>query len=314
MQIQTICPKKWLSHQLGETLSFSCSDYFLLKDNYFDIGVAYYQNNQLIKKVYFPLSEGFHDFKKSFILAEIIEKKDCFFIRFKTKENIEIKKVSKDLLYSSLAQNSRFYTAFCVEEEFLDHPWHQTHLNAFSLLYLGKEAPKNEKKISQITIIADPAQNLENAYQEGKALYDFLKQWNLPIDIQLYAYSLKPSFLEEILRQSQVVHFCGHISEKGLCLGKDYYSFTQGNHKLPPFLFLNGCQLPRKELQAMIYRDVANCLYQTTPIEDHAIPIEKIQYFYLGLLLGYRIGDCARKTIDFQKTRLYGWMTNRYGF
>jgi hypothetical protein len=212
----------------------------------------------------------------------------------------------------SLQQHLKFYTTFSVEETNLNMDFEKITPQAFSLLHYCHEGLNHQASIQSIIILGDPSQELENAYHEAVALQNFLKPFCKNFSLQLITNPLDNEFLDQKLTESHVIHFCGHIDENGLKIGKKYYHPHFSATPIHSLLYLNACALPNNILVALIKRRIKNLVYNRVKIEDNLKQLDRVQLFYLGLILGYRIGDVARKTLDFKKQRLYGWMTNRY--
>lgn len=312
MKIRNFSSEKVLYFKKTGELPSKDMDYFLAADEFFQVGFGYFNQNRLVKEVYLPLKSS-DPLKESFALTEILEKKEGFLLRNRYQNRVQSLYTSRDELFYHLARSARFYTTLSAEEGLLDLPFENCLKDGFSLLHFCHEALRGGGKIKSLAIVADPGGNLSRSYEEGAALYEFFKT-HTSLPVALHARPLNPADFNRLLCEETLVHFSGHIEEKGLWLGREFYhpaAFSQG---LPPLLFLNGCTLNSGLLTAFIRRQAKNIVYFKVNQKDQEINLESLKKFYLGILSGYRVGDSARATLDFRKVRLYGWMTNRFVF
>mgnify|MGYP001370580486 CR=1 FL=1 len=288
-------------------------DYCLLSDSFFDIGIAYFQDRKPVRKTYFPLGYQKEE-KEKFSLIEIVDKKESILIRSRIGKEVSAEQVDLHFLGAKLKKHSRFYTSFSVEPDFLDYSFENHIDSAFSLLHFHFEAFAGYDPFQSMAIIADPSGNLSNAYQEGFELFQFLKKILPDLQLSFISSSMNCEEFEAVLSRCSVVHFSGHIEKKGIQIGKEFYHPAFSRKKLPSLLYLNACTLHPELLQGFIERSPQNMIYSRVNLEDQLGSLTLLKYFYLGLFSGYRIGDIAKKTLDFRKTRLYGWMTNKFNF
>lgn len=313
MKIQKFSLKDvFLFYKTGK-LALKDPEFLLAADDFFHIGFGYFKKGKLAKRVYLPLNSP-HSLKESFILIEILDTKKGILFRSRYQNKVESFYLKEEELFYHLTKLGRFYTTLSVEESFLNFPFENSLPHGFSLLHFCHESLKGGGKIESIAIVADPGETLTGSYEEGLELFRFFKSLNLSIPLSFYSKPLLAKEFNSILQEKTLVHFSGHIEEKGLWLGKEFYHPKDFSHTLPPLLFLNGCALKPNLLKAFIKRQAKNIVYFNTQQKDTHHPLDKLKKFYLGLLIGYRIGDCMRQTLDFKTARLYGWMTNRFTF
>ncbi len=310
MKICKISTKDVLNLKFGGSLPEISGNYQLLCDELFDIGIAYIKEKKIIKDVYIPLELLNHNFKNVYSFFDVIKKNDTFLVR--VKSNHKIFGGYFDEIEHFITQHKNHYNTFCVELDTLNYPFHLSGIKNFSLTYYLKELAKGPSNIGKIAIVADPGSNLQFSYEEGVDLYNYLHELDLNLDISLITYPLSNHDFDDIISCSSIVHFCGHIEKKGLYLGNSYYNPRGTLTDVAPLLFLNGCQLSDDILIDFINRSPKNIIYRIQDIKDHKLENNWVKQFYLGLILGYRIGDIARKTINYKDTRVFGWLTNRF--
>lgn len=313
MKTHFLSPLEILKIKTGQIMPEFSDEYFLLADSYFNLGIGYYQCKKLVKDVYLPLRSR-DLLKDNFILFEILNHPKGILVRKRDFKSARGEILSPEDLAYYIRQNSKLYTTFSLEQDWLSYPFETILREGFSLINYCHEAEKGGGRIESISIVADPGGNLDHAYREGFAVYEFLSSLNFPFQLNFISNPLYSKDFDEILKNSSLVHFCGHIEDKGIWLGKEYYRPGDFQSPLAPFLFLNGCALPERHLLQLIQRKAKNLVYGRVLLEDEVVDFRKLQYFYLGLILGYRIGDVAFATLDFNKYRLYGWMAGRFTF
>lgn len=289
-------------------------DYHLITDSYFDLALGYADKGKIVKKIYAPLPIFPHQ-KDCFAIMEIIEKQpDLFLVRLRKNRQISGYHLNSKDLAAFFQKHQAYYTTFSLEAKHLFFPFADFIQTPLSLLHYFYEAYPVTTQIRSMAILADPAGDLKNAYQEGVALYNFLKALCPSLSLTLITHPLDAPSFDRVLKEHTIVHFSGHMEDRGLFLGKEFYHPSRSLGVLPSLLFLNTCRLSEAMLEHFLVRKPRSVVFSTVKLQDSLQEIEKIQYFYLGLLLGYRIGDVALKCLDFSRYRLYGWLTNRLYF
>ena len=290
------------------------NDYHLIVDSHFDLAIGYADKGKIIKKIYAPLSIFPHQ-KDSFALMEIIEKEPgLFLLRLRKNQQISGYHLRSDELAAFFQKHRAYYTTFSLEAKHLFFPFDNFIQTPISLLHYFYEAYPVAGQIKNMAILCDPGGTLKNAYQEGIALYNFIKTLCPSLPLTLITHPLDAASFDRLLSENTIVHFSGHMEEQGLFLGKEFYHPSRSLGALPSLLFLHTCRLSESLLEHFLLRKPRSVVFSTVKLQDSLPEIEKIQYFYLGLLLGYRIGDVALKCLDFSRYRLYGWLTNRLYF
>jgi hypothetical protein len=312
MKIYSLSPLDVLRIKQGMNNPPHTPEYSLLCDSFFKIGFAQAQNGKIKKQLYTPL-EMKEPFKNSFSLIEILPSMDnSYFVRCRYNNQVEGAMIRQHDLNFHLQKFNKFYLTLSIEDALWDHSFENTFPGGFSLLHYFYEGVSKKQKSLNMAIVADPGSELPAAYHEGAELFAFLRKELPRFPVTLFSSPLSGQEFDNILSRFSLVHFCGHIEDRGIWLGKDFYHPAFSFQPLPGLLYLNGCELPFSLFQSLVRRKIQNLVYHRKKVEDSFENPDTLKYFYLGVLCGYRIGDVARATLNFQQSRLYGWMTNRF--
>lgn len=94
-------------------------------------------------------------------------------------------------------------------------------------------------------VVADPAEHLVEAFNEGQMLRDALVRHE-DLDVDLRATSVDADLLRRHLRDYDILHFAGHIDRRGWEMDRSTFGAAQldrlaGGAPLPALVFANGC-------------------------------------------------------------------------
>ncbi len=212
------------------------------------------------------------------------------------------------LLFNGPIENIPFELAF-KDDQFvglirpISRIFSQTHVSS-------SEAYNNDRPKSMV-ILADPTQNSLDSYEEGLAIYKFVKekarsQWDR---IDFLSKELGVIEMNEILEAYDWIHYAGHgeyqdVSGGGLILGEgvNFYESDLSHLGSPPdFIFLNACHSSRIDMdhqnsliKKLLALGVKNLVASNGLILDEDFK-GFVESFYEEILLGKDIGESFRK-------------------
>lgn len=161
----------------------------------------------------------------------------------------------------------------------------------------------NAVPVTSALIIADPADSLDAAYTEGIAVREIFTAHD-DIDTELRAVSVDPDFLIRNLRERSILHFAGHIDERGWQLDGEHLRAEDilrlsGSHSMPRLIFANGCRAVDSEtdhaplLEAWLQTGIQHYLGPQQAVPDRLARPYAIE-FYKALLDGFSIAESVR--------------------
>lgn len=184
-------------------------------------------------------------------------------------------------------------------------------------------------------VLADPAGDLPEAYNEGVALRHVL-ELQTDLDLTFVSTRVARRFVQESLREHDIVHFAGHIDAAGLKLldgpfGLDDLRELSGGLAMPALVFLNGCGESSSSefgtqdclVTGLIRAGVRHCVAALYELPDE-LARDFALAFYRALCAGSTVGEgirlarielterCGTGTISWGPYALYGDPEIRY--
>lgn len=180
-----------------------------------------------------------------------------------------------DVLFTSrvkeyLAQTSCEYLVLKIQDSLVSIPWELLHDGneflsirfAMGRLVESRRPPRFQERSwkirPRISIISDPGGNLPSSGLEGRELVHHLGA-SERIQVALKS-GATVEYVRRALRESEVVHFCGHADYddqdlhrsgwrlvNGTLTGGDVLQMAESDHPLPLMVFANACQSGRSE-------------------------------------------------------------------
>ncbi len=155
-------------------------------------------------------------------------------------------------------------------------------------------------------VLADPAGDLPEAYNEGVALRH-LFELQSDLDLTFATTRVPRRFVQESLREHDIVHFAGHIDAAGLKLldgafGPNDLRELSGGLAMPALVFLNGCGESSSSnfgtrdclVNGLIRAGVRHCVAALYELPDELARDFSLA-FYRALCSGTTVGDAIRQ-------------------
>lgn len=151
-------------------------------------------------------------------------------------------------------------------------------------------------------IVADPAGDLPEAYNEGVAIRHLMDATEA-FAVSFRSTRVESRFLRERLRDYDVVHFAGHLEDDGLrmldgFIGPPDLERLRGGLPMPSLVFLNGCGQGNSStaghlIQPLLDAGVRHCVAALFELPDQ-LGRDVGAAFYSSLSDGETIGESLR--------------------
>jgi hypothetical protein len=302
--------------ELIRSCNFSFHTKTLIRDSIFNVDVAiiHQLENEQEQRIIF-LSE-FSMWQEISVLELIPQTRDNFWVReLICKDEFgmsssSIAQLHKKKIYK-LFKNTKKYLTLILTSLSTDIPLPAHCFNFFGAMSFPPEIVIYP--IKKIAFIYDP-NNLKNSYKEVSYISQTLRKYFPKLEISLFASPLSEQMMDSFFFDYDMVHFAGHIDPKGLLIGENTYYNAKNLYKEKThtkLLFLHGCTFDTTLLQEFIDSQIKSIIFFKEDQVDIMVDKETTLLFYVGLCLGYRLGDLI-SIYKNNKVRCYGWSHNSF--